>query len=41
MYSDYVEELADHILQRLALRFHSWDFDISNYEIFINEFQIV
>ena len=29
-------------LIKLALRFYSWDFgDILNYEIFINEFQIV
>ena len=28
-------------LIKLALRFYSWDFDILNYKIFINEFQIV
>ena len=28
-------------LIKLALQFNSWDFDILNYEIFINKFQIV
>ena len=28
-------------LIKLALRVYSWDFNILNYEVFINEFQIV